>query len=164
VDFPEKDSADPESAKTLNRFNYDGAKGNACPLAAHIRKTNQRKPRDLNEKSTFQTRIIRSGITYGSEFDESDEKRREKRGLLFACYQSSIEKGFKFIQSNWSNDANFPTSGAGHDPIIGQTPNHELSMNLGGPPISFKEMVTLKGGEYFFVPSIKALREKLGQD
>jgi deferrochelatase/peroxidase EfeB len=97
----------------------------------------------------------------------------EKRGLLFACYQSSIENGFQHIQQNWCNSDVFPaTEAAGIDPIIGQWQPTEKSkerkdsmMTIGGlrAPL-LPELVTLKGGEYFFVPSIKALKMVLGQD
>ncbi|CAO2652321.1 Nn.00g006040.m01.CDS01 [Neocucurbitaria sp. VM-36] len=151
VDFSTQDISDPALAKKLNTFNYIGDEGNLCPLAAHIRKTNPR----TNDSFTRRARIVRNGIPYGSEFTE---KPLDKRGLLFACYQSHIESGFKFIQETWSNNESFPRTETGHDPIIGH-----LNVTIGGTKMNFDELVTLKGGEYFFVPSISALQTTLGQ-
>ncbi|KAL8283689.1 hypothetical protein RQP46_005484 [Phenoliferia psychrophenolica] len=124
--------------------------------------------------------IIRQGIPYGPEVcaDEQAVKRTlRERGLLFACYQSSIENGFQFVQKLWANNPAFPfnnTAGIaapGEDLIIGQVttgartaqgikPNDATDpTNLVQSPAAF---VVPRGGEYFFVPSIDALKNKLG--
>jgi Dyp-type peroxidase family len=133
-----------------------------CPLAAHIRKTNPRRPGDENH------RIVRNGIPYGSEFDEASTDADIGRGLLFACYQSNIDRGFLFIQTQWANKPRFgsaeKTPHPGYDPIIGQQGEGKLEMNLfdkDGKDLDqlgpFDRLVTIKGGEYFFVPSLSAL-------
>jgi Dyp-type peroxidase family len=155
---------DKKTAKTLNSFKYTN--DSACPLSAHTRKTNPRET-DTNNPQSIRARIVRNGIPYGSEFSD---KPGEARGLLFACYQSRIEDGFRFIQQAWANNVDFPERDAGHDPIIGQSSDRQLSVTITNaenlprklPPLA--EMVTLKGGDYFFVPSISALQTTLGQD
>ncbi|ERF68523.1 hypothetical protein EPUS_05662 [Endocarpon pusillum Z07020] len=104
-----------------NDFRYDPLSQERCPFAAHIRKTNPRSDLD----STEANRIIRRGIQYGPEVSaaEAATKRTTKdRGLLFACYQSNIANGFKFIQQSWANRVDFPFGkpiDPGFDPIIG---------------------------------------------
>jgi deferrochelatase/peroxidase EfeB len=94
----------------------------------------------------------------------------KQRGLLFACYQAHIEHGFQFIQMSWCNNDGFPQGGSGLDPIIGQTKTDRVPvmMTLNGDTTKrapvFPDLVTFKGGEYFFVPSIEALKTVLGQD
>ncbi|ERF74220.1 hypothetical protein EPUS_03410 [Endocarpon pusillum Z07020] len=160
--FPDQDAtSDPVAS---NDFKFTN--NNVCPLAAHIRKTN---PRD-DSVFTRNARIVRNGIPYGSEFsvDESG-----KRGLLFACYQSSIDNGFQFIQKIWINNPEFPEapSTAGFDPFTAQPPNDgQLHITMFDPSEKkldtglghFPKLVTMKGGEYFFVPSISALTGTLG--
>ena len=58
---------------------------------------------------------------------KSDKKRlSNERGLMFVCYQTSIDEQFEFITTTWVNDRAFPPSppalggNAGHDPILGQ--------------------------------------------
>ncbi|EXJ62099.1 hypothetical protein A1O7_02532 [Cladophialophora yegresii CBS 114405] len=135
-----------------------------CPMAAHIRKMN---PRDDDLQFALNARIIRSGIPYGKEYSEAPTN---KRGLLFACYQSSIDNGFRFLQIAWANKDNFPRDNAGYDVFVAQRgPHVKLTCNFEGEDhkvttiSDISSLVTMKGGEYFFVPSIYALTSKLGK-
>ena len=150
-----------------NNFNFDAdADGLRCPYASHIRKTN---PRDVSIRSTSRL-MARRGITYGKRDDELndgklDNKPSDKVGLLFMAYQSSIENQFEFTQQSWANNDTFhfrsPSQPVGIDPVIGQpsggTPQR-YPLNYGAGPLStpfdFSGFVTLKGGEYFFAPSL----------
>jgi hypothetical protein len=78
------------------------------------------------------------------------------------------------MQGNWSNDPKFPKGDPGHDPIIGQVDQTTKGVNgnlqtfftdksNGIQSVEFQQLVTLKGGEYFFVPSISALSDDLAQ-
>ena len=171
-DFFKEDSKDPDTAKRLNNFGYAGE---VCPVSAHIRKTNLRQKFETNDTDprALRTRIIRNGIPYGSDYKE-DETDKSTRGLLFACYQGHIEDGFQNMQENWSNNRNFRTIEAGLDPIIGQVSQSTNGVNgevetfftdksNGRQSVKFQQLVTLKGGEYFFVPSISALSDELAK-
>ena len=114
--------------------------------------------------------MVRNGIAYGTEYKDHPN---DKRGLLFACYQSSLENGFHFVQRSWCNSPTFPTSRTGHDPLIGQAENngklHTTLQDANDEDINpglgeFEQSVTMKGGEYLFVPSISALRKDLGSE
>jgi hypothetical protein len=85
-------------------------------------------------------------------------------GLLFLCYQSSIAAGFENLQCA-ANDPSFPFPDTGLDPVIGQDCNpHNINQWPCGygasrrVEVSFDKTVTLKGGEYFFTPSIDFLK------
>ena len=77
-----------------------------CPFAAHVRKTNPRDdlevpPSPIKPISVQPRRIMRRGIQFGPEMSEAEKesgKTMHSRGLLFNCYQSSIENGFQFLQ------------------------------------------------------------------
>ena len=166
----------PGNAGISNNFNYRGdSEGLKCPLASHIRKTNPRSD-FLGSKSIL---MARRGITYGKRLDglndgDTDAKPDGGVGLLFMSYQSSIEGQFEITQRVWANNPQFFSPGVGIDPIIGnpQTLNppeppapdpaaqrypkvwgKELSK-----PMHFSGFVTMRGGEYFFAPSISFLR------
>jgi Dyp-type peroxidase family len=92
-------------------------------------------------------------------------------GLLFMAYNQKIARQFKFTQQAWVNNSNFPLSppGAhGIDPIIGQGLNNPGDQKLfkewdhsGSTVINNAGMagfVKMKGGEYFFSPSLTFLR------
>lgn len=91
-----------------------------------------------------------------------------ERGLAFVSYQSSIADGFQFLQTVWANQPTFAPSHApepGWDPIIGQAGTGTRFMN--GYDIQNtnanlqleQEFVVSRGGEYFFSPSISAIRD-----
>ncbi|KAG8793135.1 hypothetical protein FRC12_003771 [Ceratobasidium sp. 428] len=176
---------DPELAKDKernNNFIYPLDKGEegqtACPYAAHIRKTNPRN--DLFSTDVDNTdvsnpvaklSITRAGIPYGPEVTPSEALEsltEHERGLAFVCYQSALQaedkdKGFRFIQKSWANNVKFPPKDfpAGFDAIIGQANGQSrgtLGMNSGPQLTLLQDFVVSRGGEYFFSPSISALR------
>lgn len=171
-----------KDASRNNNFRYafpdDSKTQDRCPFAAHTRKTNPRADiEDLNAttaNANEKHRIFRRGVQFGPEVTAAEAasgKTVHGRGLLFAAYQSNIHFGFQFLQNNWSNTANFPPktgpTGAavisGLDPLIGQNTAGARSM-IGTNPQSQSTSLTLptwvvpKGGEYFFSPSIPALK------
>jgi Dyp-type peroxidase family len=150
-------------------FEADDADGLLTPRAAHIRKMNPRNAQPPGQEVTNRHRIARRGIPFGEEFvpeepaypaDPAQVPAEQDRGLLFACYQSSLARGFEFIQTQWSNAPDFPRSGDGHDPIISQN-TAERSFNLppSNPHVAMARWVQTTGGEYFFSPSLPAIRE-----
>ena len=159
---------------TLNAFNYknvyrgDGkvdTNGSKCPFHAHIRKVN---PRDGSEASHI---MARRGIPFGTReegsFENTDLMPEGGVGLLFQSFQASIVTQFEFLQQTWANNPNFPSPNAGLDPIIGES----QAMKSTGPfptkwgdatsnkVADFPQFVNLKGGEYFFAPSITFFEE-----
>lgn len=174
------DAPDPDRdmVKQLNTFTYESLESppHMCPFSAHIRKTNPRMPHDPNAADPGHqfSKMIRSGIPYGPDYTPGEDQGT-KRGLLFACYQAYIEDGFQHMQSFWCNNVDFPPGkGAGVDPIIGQVASgEEMKANIAEgkdaavpvvlPTGEGERLVTFRGGEYFFVPSIAALRGVLSE-
>jgi Dyp-type peroxidase family len=160
-----------------NNFNYNSdTSGAKCPFHAHIRKSNPRGeargagvPAETlaNEKKHI---MARRGIPFGHrDVDTSIDPSIAQSpvdgvGLLFMSYQASIGKQFEFIQQNWVNNPGFPHANDGSDPILGQgiVSNGKFAVKYGvaGSMVQkpFNSFVTLKGGEYFFAPSVKFLK------
>ncbi|KAJ2971030.1 hypothetical protein NUW58_g9531 [Xylaria curta] len=167
---------DPKLARSQD-FRFDQKNQERCPFAAHIRKTNPRS--DLPPNATEPFRILRRGIAFGPEVTKEEKAAKKssndpklERGLLFVCYQSNLGNGFHFIQQTWANNKNFPPTNAsdpnvpepGIDPIIGVGTPREM---VGASPDPLKanekldfmaKWVIPRGGEYFFSPSIPALK------
>ncbi|MGJ7506630.1 hypothetical protein [Variovorax sp. GT1P44] len=82
--------------------------------------------------------------------------------MVFQCYQRSIEDQFEFVQRAWVNNPNFPPGAVGgvpgEDPIIAQSASGPFQFSPGSAAGSVNHFVTTTGGEYFFSPSIDALR------
>ena len=154
----------------VNNFDYSAdVDGSRCPFHAHIRKSNPRgsSPGGLVFDKSVQ--MARRGITYGCRLQDPDSKAmidqpNDGVGLLFMSYQASIDKQFRFMQTQWVNSENFPHGGVGVDPVIGEGGTLPQNWNTGyGPPVAtkpklFHGFVALKGGEYFYTPSIKGLK------
>jgi len=164
-----------------NNFNYaNDQQGLKCPVHGHVRKTN---PRGAGFPGTSANddklhMMARRGIPYGqrdvsTEFDCQPEQFPDGGGvgLLFQSFQGSLENQFEFIQKNWVNNTDFPPvetgqQVAGIDPLIGQGPTGSKRTNAWPATwgsettkvLSFPAMVTMKGGEYFFAPSLTMLR------
>ena len=86
---------------------------------------------------------------------------------LNSTYNVDIVCQFEFTQSSWVNKPAF-AQGTGLDPIIGQgnsAAGFQKWLNVWGQAnkdpstgFDFSHFVTMKGGEYFFAPSLSFLR------
>jgi Dyp-type peroxidase family len=138
----------------------DDPEGSKCPFASHVRRVNPRGELDhVAHTPDWQNRIARRGIPYGSPEDAD-------AGLLFMCYQSDIGQQFEVIQSNWCNFPHFPVLRTGRDPLVGQRNSWDQSAGQKWTPMEdgtfatfdFPQCVSMRGGEYFFAPSLSFLR------
>lgn len=154
-----------------NNFNYDHDQAaTKCPFHAHTRKTNPRgdtarllttdSPFDEGLKEEKGHRITRRAVSYGENNPENEPETDS--GLLFLCFQANIENQFNFIQARWANPKNFVEVNVGPDPLIGQpSGTQQWPKKWGEPetePYDFKLWINMKGGEYFFAPSISFLQ------
>ena len=166
-----------------NDFDYgDDPFQRRCPYAAHIRKAYPRDDAPGGEAEAQRHRILRAGITFGPEVASGETTTSHSRGLMFVCYQTSIERQFEYIQRSHANDPAFvsgkvrPGGGApvtpGFDPIIGQAAD-EGAREMDEPYPNYpagnrrttlempRQFIVLTAAGYFFVPSISALRTVL---
>jgi Dyp-type peroxidase family len=162
-----------------NNFRFQGEVSDQtrCPFAAHIRRVNPRADLEDHGASTENRRIMRRGVQFGPEVTEREIRENKTlfdRGLLFACYSSSITDGFQFLQHSWANNPKFPPfqqtpAIPGIDPIIGQVGGGAVRPLSGTNPndpvadLSPPQFVNPHGGEYFFSPSISTLKDTLAE-
>jgi len=119
-------------------------------------------------------RILRRGREYGPglpPYDAGEPAPPDdpKRGLQFICLNANISRQFEFLQNAWINSSKFSGLTGESDPLLG---NRE---SLPGCPFTngftrpqkdgvqehrsgLPQFVTVKGGAYFFLPSLSALR------
>lgn len=162
-------------------YGLDDPQGLACPLGAHIRRTNPRdslEPGDPAEQQiTNRHRLLRRGRTYS--YRPPGETKR--KGLLFMALCSDIERQFEFVQHTWSNAKSFHGLTNEPDPLLGNplasngqlnelensseprvkaTHTSVFTIPTDSGPVVVEGMasfVQLRGGGYFFVPSRSAL-------
>jgi Dyp-type peroxidase family len=150
-------AADPQRN---NNFDYGKMDpyGYAVPLGAHIRRMN---PRDTAVNMN-RRRIIRRGGTYGPPLAEGAPEDGVERGIAAFVGCASLIRQFEFAQNVWANDPRFHELGNERDPFIG-TQDGSYDMTIPKRPIRKKitglpAFTTVKGGAYFFLPGIRALR------
>jgi Dyp-type peroxidase family len=158
---PEKDdpaiAADPQRNNNFNYAKMDPV-GYATPLGAHIRRMN---PRDT-AVNIQRRRMIRRGATYGPALPEGTSEDGIDRGVAAFIICASLVRQFEFAQNVWINDPNFHELGNERDPLIGNQ-DGTFDMTIPKRPIRKKitglpAFTTVKGGAYFFLPGIRALR------
>ena len=174
-------SPEPNKKSVPNNFTYELDKlGAKCPFHSHIRKSNPRGFSPGGIAFDQSRRMARRGLTYGERTDDGSNianMPEDGVGLLFMAFQQNIADQFEFIQQAWVNDPKFPTMpppssrpttvGTGIDPVLGQHApgvapvQHWPNVWDEAPgvpvPFSFADFVVMKGGEYFFAPSLSSL-------
>jgi Dyp-type peroxidase family len=141
--------------------------GVRCPIGAHIRRANPRDAFGFNGKLINRRRISRRGMVYGPYVPEDQEARDDaEHGVVFMVLNASIFRQFEFVQQQWMEYGNDARQGNDQDFLLG---NHERGGKLmiqgtddpKNPPFlcgGLPHFVELRGGDYFFIPSITALR------
>ncbi|WP_206789132.1 Dyp-type peroxidase [Amycolatopsis sp. MtRt-6] len=158
-----------------NNFTYDSDRAALkCPFQAHIRKTNPRGSGGAEDPAGERRHLMaRRGVTYGDRPDDPNAdvppaaRPSGGVGLLFMAFNSALGNQFEFTQAIWANNPRFPIVDGvtpGLDPVIGQGErgSSDYTVDWGGAtqqtagPVP--QSVTLRGGEYFFMPSLAFLR------
>lgn len=145
-----------------NEFSYaDDPQGLRCPVGAHIRRANPRDSLPFEGKLVNRHRMIRRGMPYGPELRPGARDDGVDRGLIFASFQADLERQFEFIQSQWLDDGNALGLGAAKDALVGNQ-DGTGTMIVPGARTAFvhplSSLVTIRAGEYFFVPGLGGLR------
>jgi len=130
--------------------------------------------RDDMESSVRFHRILRRGREYGPALSSTDAlapapPKDPERGLRFICLNANISRQFEFLQNAWIMNTKFSGLTGESDPLLGNraaipgcpitrdftTPEDGgLRRKISGVP----QFVTVRGGAYFFLPSLRALR------
>jgi Dyp-type peroxidase family len=162
---PEQD--DPVLGADLQRtndFTYAemDPRGYHCPVGSHIRRMNPRDTVDGLQRH----RMIRRGGTYGPALPEGAPDDGADRGIAAFIGCASLSRQFEFAMNVWANDPTFKGLENERDPIIGThdgtfamtIPKRPVRTSLAGLPA----FTTIRGGAYFFLPGIRALRTLAG--
>jgi Dyp-type peroxidase family len=132
---------------------------------------------DLLESARFH-RLLRRGREYGPcvTIDEALQETvppKGGRGLRFICLNANILRQFEFVQNSWISNPKFdgldesdPLLG-NREPLFNKTPTNTftrpqksgVNRRYGNLP----QFVTVRGGAYFFMPSLRALRYICGR-
>lgn len=164
-----------ERDRMLSDFSYkDDLYGAKCPISGHIRRINPRGSLEFGKTGAYDTpgaldnrrRILRRGLAYGEVRDKSRDDGNH--GIIFMAVSASIERQFEFLQQQWINYGNDFKEGNDKEVLLG---NHHKDcpskVVIQADPDSndapyfvnnIPRLVETRGGEYFFIPGMTALR------
>ncbi|MEX0760127.1 MAG: hypothetical protein WD100_11160, partial [Tistlia sp.] len=134
--------------------------GKRCPYSAHIRRSNPRESFEPGSEEQLSIvnrhRILRVGRPYARGAGPS-----RKRGLLFLCLNADIERQFEFVQQTWAMSRQFHGLTDEVDAIVGRGGKAgQLTIPTSSGPMcakGFNDVVRIRGGAYFFLPSRSAV-------
>jgi len=166
-------------------FRYaDDMSGYKCPVGAHMRRVNTRDYLDpmnkagidpdtgeqfANEKATSalnkRRRIMRRGLPYGPPNLDSKDNDTEQ-GVAMMLLGASLFRQFEFVQQQWIQYGLDFHQGNNTCPLLGDHTHHKRHTiasdpKTGKPPYIMSKLdnfVECRGGDYFFIPSMTALR------
>jgi deferrochelatase/peroxidase EfeB len=135
-----------------------------------------RSARDGLPASARFHRLLRRGREYGRGLEPEDAlqpapsgQASDERGLRFVCLGASLLRQFEFVQASWLESSKFDGLTDESDPLVGNrvaleggVPTNQFSLpQSDGPPrhvCGLPRFVTVRGGAYFFLPGLSALR------
>jgi len=119
-------------------------------------------------------RIVRRGREYGEGITPEEALApsppgEEPRGIHFICLNANISRQFEFLQNAWMAGTKFSGLTGESDPLTGTreaipgcpvTSGFTLPTGHGLPKRieSLPRFVTVRGGAYFFMPGLRALK------
>src|SRR3984957_19633626 len=124
-------------------------------------------------------RILRRGREYGMKIDREGAldlaMPDSEAGLQFICLNANIARQFEFVQGAWLASTKFAGLTGEQDPLLGnrepfpkppmsETPERTDSFTrpvaepAGRRATGLPQFVTVKGGAYFFMPGLRALK------
>jgi Dyp-type peroxidase family len=115
-------------------------------------------------------RLLRRGREYGPPVppeerwsDPPDGATEPERGLYFICLNANLGRQFEFVQGTWLNNPKFDGLYDETDPLVGNHDAHGNTFSIPATPIRHRitglpQFVTVRGGGYFFLPGLRALR------
>ena len=160
--LPALSNGEPDSGFTFYDTDPLGA---GCPPGSHVRRafprdalapTPDAKPVLLQAANNH--RILRRGRKFGPEIADPMQDDGADRGLLFMCLNTDIERQFEFVQQTWLLNPAFATLSDEVDPLVGPCGPMTIRENPVRVTAQVDTFVKMAGGDYFFLPSLPALR------
>ena len=164
-DKPDSGIAQDPNRSTNFTYGADAA-GTRCPMGAHIRRVHPRDAFGFNGRLINRRRITRRGLPYGPVAEEGQPVAdTDDRGVIFMALNASLSRQFEFVQQQWVQYGNDSHLGNDKDVLMGNHGGHgrfvvQGDSTPGNPPFvcsHLPDFVELRGGDYFFLPSITAL-------
>lgn len=162
-------SPDSPGAEPRNDFLFmeTDPHGLACPIGSHIRRAHPRDSLDMPPSRSIlisrRHRLLRRARKFLLPPSHlAKDKSKNEQGLFFIVLNGDLRRQFEFVQQLWINEPSFNGLDNDRDPLIGDNSTggeftiqaKPTNRHLRGLP----RFVVMKGGGYFFLPGIRAMR------
>jgi deferrochelatase/peroxidase EfeB len=118
-------------------------------------------------------RLLRRGRKYGSPLAQAEAlaaasgPEQDERGLHFICLNANIARQFEFVQHTWINNPRFAGLYDEPDPLVAAAGARGRTFTMPADPVrrrvtGLPSFVSVRGGAYFFLPGLRALRYLAG--
>ncbi|HEY6349536.1 MAG TPA: peroxidase [Candidatus Angelobacter sp.] len=140
----------------------------------HILGFGTKNVRDDLIASTRFHRVLRRGREYGQELSpenalQAGPSNEPERGLQFVAVNANIQRQFEFVQNAWMARTKFDGLTEESDPLLGNrapVPGCPFTNTFSLPQengvrrriMDVPQFITVRGGAYFFLPSMRALK------
>lgn len=162
---PERDA--PDLADQDFAYHETDPQGLACPIGAHVRRANPRDSLDPRPGSAASLavndrhRLLRRGRSY--TMPAHADGVPAERGLHFLCLNANLSRQYEFVQHTWVNAPTFAGLHDDADPLVAPRNGRGGTFTEQGLPVrkrhrSVPAFVQVRGGAYFFLPGLAALR------
>ncbi len=167
------DADDPRLAQANDfAYRYGDEFGLNCPIGAHVRRSHPRDSLDPDPGTVRSValdkrhRLLRRGREYGPPVIDPFAAKPvgdPERGLYFICVAGNIARQFELIQHTWLNSPKFDRRYDEADPLMGNRAPGTTTFSVPTEPVRLRftglpRFVTVRGGAYFFLPGIRALK------
>ena len=154
---PDREDASLAQRNDFQFFDKDRY-GFRCPIGAHIRRAN---PRDgfadtelpmtpeESQASVNTHRLLRRGRPF---------REPTREGMFFMCVNANIERQFEFVQQSWLLSPSFMGLHGDQDFAAGTATTFTVPYCAGRERLPLQQYVSVRGGGYFFLPGLRALR------
>ena len=148
------------SAADAFRYRVEDANGFVCPKGAHIRRSNPRDSLGIDVPSSIKSSKLHRLLRRGRPYREKTETGH-REGIFFIACNADLERQFEFIHQRWLQNPRFGTLEKQDDPIVGSQAGGK-SFTIPGSPsggeVTLASFTGARGGGYFFLPGIAALK------
>jgi Dyp-type peroxidase family len=159
---PDSPGAEPRNDFLFMDTDPDGV---ACPIGSHIRRAHPRDSLDMPPSRSLlvsrRHRLVRRARKYSVPLTAEDNSKCEQ-GLYFITLNADLRRQYEFVQQLWINDPSFNGLDRDRDPLVGDN-SDKGEFTIQAKPINhhlreLPRFVVMKGGGYFFLPGIRAIR------
>jgi porphyrinogen peroxidase len=135
--------------------------GFECPRGAHVRRAHVRDALAHDEAEGVQSSRLHRLLRRGRVYVDDPDKAPTGDGIMFLALNADLDRQFEFVHRNWIMGSRFGDLADEQDPILGvrldrlfTVPGCPVGQRVGPLPA----FTRVRGGGYFLVPGMSALR------